>query len=99
MALRSHDWRAGYARDQARRKDLLQDIHVALRRSLVTFDGRCTLRTWAYRVSHDVGIKHLIANKRPWLSELHTLEELSELPDQKDNLNTVEHEDSGTCSH
>jgi D-alanyl-D-alanine-carboxypeptidase/D-alanyl-D-alanine-endopeptidase len=33
------------------RRDLLQEIHIALWRSLASFDGRCSLRTWIYRVA------------------------------------------------
>ena len=42
-----------YERDPDKRADLLQDIHVALWRSLGRFDGRCSLRTWVYRVAHN----------------------------------------------
>ena len=43
----------GYERDPDQRRDLLQEIHVALWRSLARFDGRCSLRTWVYRVAHN----------------------------------------------
>lgn len=43
-----------YERDPDKRRDLLQDVHVALWRSLARFDGRCSLRTWVYRVAHNV---------------------------------------------
>lgn len=42
-----------YERDPDKRRDLLQEIHVALWRSLARFDGRCSLRTWVYRVAHN----------------------------------------------
>lgn len=42
-----------YERDADKRRDLLQKIHVALWRSLARFDGRCSLRTWVYRVAHN----------------------------------------------
>src|SRR6185295_726408 len=42
-----------YERDADKRADLLQEIHVALWRSLARFDGRCSLRTWVYRVAHN----------------------------------------------
>jgi RNA polymerase sigma-70 factor, ECF subfamily len=42
-----------YERDADKRRDLLQDIHIALWRSLARFDGRCSLRTWVYRVAHN----------------------------------------------
>jgi RNA polymerase sigma-70 factor (ECF subfamily) len=35
------------------RRDLVQDIHVALWRNLAVFDGRCSLRTRVYRVAHN----------------------------------------------
>ena len=42
-----------YERNPDKRRDLLQEIHVALWRSLARFDGRCSLRTWIYRVAHN----------------------------------------------
>jgi RNA polymerase sigma-70 factor (ECF subfamily) len=53
-----------YERDADRRKDLLQDIHFALWRSLATFDGRCALRTWVYRVAHNVAASHALRDHR-----------------------------------
>ena len=50
---------AGYERDAAKRRDLLQDMHVALWRSFAGFDERCSLRTWVYRVAHNVGADHV----------------------------------------
>ena len=41
----------GYEREADRRRDLLQEIHLALWRSLAIYDGRCSLRTWVYRVA------------------------------------------------
>jgi RNA polymerase sigma-70 factor (ECF subfamily) len=43
----------GCERDPDKQRDLLQEIHVALWRSLGRFDGRCSLRTWVYRVAHN----------------------------------------------
>ena len=42
-----------------RRRDLLQEMHVALWRSLAAFDGRCSLKTWVYRVGHNVASTHV----------------------------------------
>ena len=50
----------GYERDPDKRLDLLQDIHVALWRSLARFDGRCSLRTWVYRVAHNTATSKVI---------------------------------------
>ena len=50
----------GYERNPDRRRDLLQDIHVALWRSLRRFDGRCSLRTWVYRVAHNTATSKVL---------------------------------------
>lgn len=55
---------AGYEADSAERQDLLQNIHLQLWRSLKSFDGRCSLRTWAYRVAHNVAADHVARAKR-----------------------------------
>lgn len=49
----------GYERDAARRQELLQDIHVALWQSLAGFQDQCSLRTWVYRVAHNVSVTHI----------------------------------------
>lgn len=49
-----------YERDPDRRLDLLQEIHVAIWRSLARFDGRCSLRTWIYRVAHNTAISKTV---------------------------------------
>lgn len=72
-----------YEADPDRRLDLLQDIHVALWRSLGRFDERCALRTWVYRVAHNVGASHII-RQRTHFGPLSTLEEI-ELPAAEQN--------------
>ena len=49
-----------YERDPDKRRDLLQEIHVALWRSLSRFDGRCSLRTWVYRVAHNTATSKVL---------------------------------------
>lgn len=53
-----------YEADPDRRRDLLQDLHLALWQSFALFDGRCSLRTWVYRVAHNVGASHVIRDRR-----------------------------------
>ena len=65
-----------YEADPDLRRDLLQDIHVALWRSLARFDGRCALRTWVYRVAHNVGASHIV-RQRSHLGPLTTLEDIA----------------------
>lgn len=59
-------WRLAraYEVDSDRRSDLLQDMHVELWRSMASFDHRCSLRTWVYRVVHNVGASHVIRHRR-----------------------------------
>ncbi len=52
-----------YERDPDKRRDLLQEIHVALWRSLARFDGRCSLRTWVYRVAHNTATSKVLRPK------------------------------------
>ena len=54
----------GYEADPDRRRDLLQEIHLQLWRSLRLFDGRCSLQTWVYRVAHNVGASHIVRSRR-----------------------------------
>ena len=42
-----------YEPDPDKRRDLLQEIHVAVWRSFENFAGRCSLKTWVYRVAHN----------------------------------------------
>ncbi len=82
----------GYESNPERRKDLLQDIHVALWRSFEIFDGRCSLRTWVYRVAHNAATKHIVAQRRVRLRELHTLDEIDP-EDPNDDLRAAMHRD------
>ena len=54
----------GYEADADRRRDLLQEIHVALWRSLHRFDGRCSLRTWVYQVAHNTATSKALRPRR-----------------------------------
>jgi RNA polymerase sigma-70 factor (ECF subfamily) len=73
----------GYERDADKRRDLLQEIHLALWRSLARFDSRCSMRTWVYRVAHNVATSHVIRPKSssPTLVAADDLESLERMPD------------------
>lgn len=66
----------GYEADRERRRDLLQEIHLALWRSFACFDGRCSLRTWVYRVAHNAAASYVLTRKRARIEELVDLETL-----------------------
>jgi RNA polymerase sigma-70 factor (ECF subfamily) len=50
--------------DAALQQDLLQEIYLALWRSLPSFQNRCSLRTWVYRVAHNVAATHVLRARR-----------------------------------
>ena len=53
----------GYEADPDLRRDLRQEIHTALWRSLGKFDGRCSLRTWVYRIAHNAAASQVIRRR------------------------------------
>lgn len=71
----------GYEADPDLRRDLIQDIHIALWRSFAGFDGRCAERTWVYRVAHNTGVSHMLRRRRSRPAALTSLEDLAERPD------------------
>jgi RNA polymerase sigma-70 factor (ECF subfamily) len=50
---------AGYEADPEKRHDLRQEIHFQLWRSLEVFDGRCSLKTWTFRVAHNAAVSYV----------------------------------------
>ena len=68
-----------YELDTEARRDLLQDIHLHLWRSLAQFDRRCSLRTWVYRVAHNVATKYVIRQSRI-RSRLVSIEHIETMP-------------------
>ena len=54
---------AGYEADPEKRHDLRQEIHFQLWRSLEAFDGRCSLKTWTFRVAHNTAVSYV---QREW---------------------------------
>lgn len=69
---------AAYQADSEKRRDLLQEIHIALWRSLGGFAGRCSLRTWVYRVAHNVAASHAMRDRRWGKASIASLEEIEE---------------------
>ena len=67
-----------YEADADRRRDVLQEIHMALWESLGRFDGRSALGTWVYRVAHNTATSMCIRRKSARV-QLVSLEDI-ELP-------------------
>src|SRR5262245_26110145 len=57
-----------YEVDPDKRPDLLQEIHLALWQSFEHFEGRCSLKTWVYRVAHNTATSVVIRQKAPQAS-------------------------------
>lgn len=83
---------AGYERDPSLRQDLLQEMHVALWRSLATFKGQCSLRTWVYRVAHNTASTHVRQRMRWRQMTAVSLEELDAEVHQPDAEQAVDHD-------
>jgi RNA polymerase sigma-70 factor, ECF subfamily len=77
-----------YEADFEKRRDLLQEIHLQLWRSLAGFDARCSLRTWVYRVAHHTATSHVIRERRTY-SALVSLETVDALPDNRPAENDI----------
>lgn len=71
-----------YEFDPEKRRDLVQEIHFSLWRSFASFDGRCSLRTWAYRVAHNTATTYVVRQKRVYAA-LVSLEELDAVAEEK----------------
>lgn len=55
---------AGYEADPDKRRDLRQDIHLQLWRSLAAFDNHCSLKTWIFRVAHNTAVSYITRERR-----------------------------------
>jgi RNA polymerase sigma-70 factor (ECF subfamily) len=84
----------GYEPDPNRWHDLLQTIHLEVWRSFATFDARCSLRTWVYRVAHNTALKYIVRTRNHRLATV-GLDDIAELPDAKDTETQIDHERSG----
>ena len=73
-----------YEADPEKRRDLSQDIHFQLWRSLERYSARCSLRTWVYRVAHYVAASHVLRERRVF-SNLVSLEELEMIADRDED--------------
>ena len=74
-----------YEADPEKRRDLLQEIHLQLWRSLGHFERRCSLRTWVYRVAHHAATSHVVRERRVYAT-LVALEDLDFTQDQGESV-------------
>lgn len=79
-----------YEADLEKRRDLSQEIHLAVWRSLEHFESRCSLRTWIYRVAHNTAATYIVRQRRANLRTLVSLEEIESTPDPTDHQRSAE---------
>jgi RNA polymerase sigma factor (sigma-70 family) len=65
-----------YEQDADQRRDLLQDVYLALWRSFARFAGQCSLRTWVYRVAHNTAISTRLRRRK---ARLVSIDELADI--------------------
>jgi RNA polymerase sigma-70 factor, ECF subfamily len=58
---------------------------MALWCSFETYEARCSLRTWVYRIAHNTAAGHIIRQRRARSNVLMTLEEIEAVPDPSDH--------------
>jgi RNA polymerase sigma-70 factor (ECF subfamily) len=71
-----------YELNPEERRDLVQEIHFAVWRSLAGFDRKCSLRTWVYRVAHNTAASHVLRQRRT-NANLVSLDETQTLADSQ----------------
>jgi RNA polymerase sigma-70 factor (ECF subfamily) len=69
-----------YEADADKRRDLLQEIHLAMWRSFEHFQHQCSLRTWVYRVAHNVGATHVVRDRRSKSRTFVSIDDVATLP-------------------
>jgi len=79
-----------YEADPEKRRDLSQEVQLAVWRSFDRFEARCSLRTWVYRVAHNTAANYIVRQRRANISNLSTLEEIESSPDPADHQRTAE---------
>jgi RNA polymerase sigma-70 factor, ECF subfamily len=83
-----------YEADPETRRDLLQEIHIALWKSLDRFDNRCSLRTWVYRVAHNTAASHVTQRLRKKKQVSVGIEESANLADRAEGDEAAEQHDA-----
>lgn len=76
------------------RRDLLQEILIALWQSFDGFDNRCSLRTWVYRVAHNTAASHVTRRLRMKNQFLAALEDVPEPADGRESENAAVEQDA-----
>jgi RNA polymerase sigma-70 factor (ECF subfamily) len=71
-------------------RDLFQDIQSELWSSLSSFEGACSLRTWVFRVAHNVGAKYILRQMRGRARHHVSIEDAGEIVGHGDPASEVD---------
>jgi RNA polymerase sigma-70 factor (ECF subfamily) len=82
-----------YEADADKRRDLVQEIHIALWRSFAGFNGTCSMRTWVYRVAHNTATSHVVRERRRSHSMV-SLEEIENMAGQENRERAVQRQET-----
>jgi RNA polymerase sigma-70 factor (ECF subfamily) len=70
-----------YEANEDKRRDLLQEVHLAVWQSFERYEGRCSMRTWVYRVAHNTAASYLLRESRRSAEKWISVDEIDSLPD------------------
>lgn len=80
----------GYEREPEKVRDVYQEMCVAIWRALPSYEARASIRTFVFRIAHNVGATHCIRQARSRTSRWVTIEELEAESDRSDVESHVE---------
>jgi RNA polymerase sigma-70 factor (ECF subfamily) len=80
----------GYEASAEDRRDLYQEILVALWLALPSFEERASLKTWLFRIAHNVAASHSLRALRRNRISRRTVDELVERPTSTDGESAAE---------
>ncbi|HEX7138375.1 MAG TPA: sigma-70 family RNA polymerase sigma factor [Vicinamibacterales bacterium] len=83
-----------YEADPDKRRDLLQEIHLAMWRSFGQFQHQCSLRTWVYRVGHNAGATHVVRGRRSKSGSFVSLDEVANVPAPRESNAAADRRDT-----
>jgi RNA polymerase sigma-70 factor (ECF subfamily) len=79
----------GYEADADKRRDLKQEMHLQLWKSLEGFDERCSLKTWTFRIAHNVAVSYVNRERRKSATFV-TLEDIEQTAPSSDAISNLD---------
>ena len=70
-----------YEANDDKRRDMLQEVHIALWQSFERYEGRCSMRTWVYRVAHNTAASYVLRENRRGTRRWISMDEIESVPD------------------